>query len=128
MNDEYLQKWLLRADNDLKVAEHEMGTPKDELVTEAVCFHCQQAAEKYLKAYLVRRSVDFGKTHNLEYLIELCSKQDEEFRTLEVGNLTFYAVEVRYPDEFYTPGVEEARESIEIAKRVQKFVTKKVKE
>jgi HEPN domain-containing protein len=128
MNDEYLRKWLSRADNDLKVAEHEMAAPKDELVTEAVCFHCQQAAEKYPKAYLVRRSVDFGKTHNLEYLIELCSKQDEEFRMLGVGNLTFYAVEVRYPDEFYTPSVEEARESIEIAKRVQKFVTKKIEE
>jgi HEPN domain-containing protein len=100
MNDEYLQKWLLRADNDLKVAEHEMAVPQEELVTEAVCFHCQQAVEKYLKAYLVRRSVDFGKTHNLEYLVELCSKQDEEFCTLEVGNLTFYAVEVRYPDAF----------------------------
>ncbi|MHC4154574.1 MAG: HEPN domain-containing protein [Planctomycetota bacterium] len=128
MSDEYLQKWLIRADNDLKVAEREMAAPQGELVTEAVCFHCQQAAEKYLKAYLVRRSVDFGKTHNLEYLVELCSKQDEEFRTLEVGNLTFYAVEVRYPDAFYTPSVEEARESIEIAKRVQKFVTKKIKE
>ncbi|MHC4620270.1 MAG: HEPN domain-containing protein [Planctomycetota bacterium] len=128
MKDEYLQKWLLRADNDLKVAEHEMAAPQEEVVTEAVCFHCQQAAEKYLKAYLVRRSVDFGKTHNLEYLVELCSKEDEEFRTLEVGNLTFYAVEVRYPDGFYTPSVEEAHESIEIAKRVQEFVVKKIRE
>ncbi|HUW18582.1 MAG TPA: HEPN domain-containing protein [Sedimentisphaerales bacterium] len=128
MNDEYLQKWLLRADNDLKVAEHEMAAPKDELVTEAVCFHCQQAVEKYLKACLVRHNVDFGKTHNLEYLVELCSKEDIEFRALEVGNLTFYAVEVRYPDAFYTPSVEEARESIEIAKRVRKFVIKKIEE
>jgi len=128
MSDEYLQKWLLRADNDLKVAEREMAAPQDALVTEAVCFHCQQAAEKYLKGYLVRRGVDFGKTHNLEYLVELWSNEDEEFSTLEVGNLTFYAVEVRYPDEFYTPSVEEARESIEIAKRVQAFVVRKIKE
>jgi HEPN domain-containing protein len=128
MSDEYLQKWLLRADNDLKVAEREMAAPQDELVTEAVCFHCQQGAEKYLKAYLVRRGVDFGKTHNLEYLVQLCSKEDEEFRRLEVGNLTFYAVEVRYPDEFYTPSVEEARESIEIAKRVREFVIGKIRE
>ena len=126
MNDEYLQKWLLRADNDLKVAEREMAAPQDELVTEAVCFHCQQAVEKYLKAYLVRRNVDFGKTHNLEYLVALCSKQDIEFRPLEVGNLTFYAVEVRYRDDFYTPSVEEARESIEIAKRVRDFVIEKI--
>ena len=103
MSDDYLEKWLSKAEDDLTVAEHEMATPEDERVTDAVCFHCQQAVEKYLKTYLIRCNVDFGKTHNLEYLLELCSKQDEEFSAIEVSNLTFYAVEVLYPGEFYTP-------------------------
>ncbi len=92
------------------------------------CVLCQQAVEKYLKAYLIRRNVDFGKTHNLEYLLELCAGQDEAFHTIDVGNLTFYAVEVRYPSEFTTPSIKEAKDSLKIAKHVQSFVLKKLKE
>jgi len=127
VNDEYLQKWIIKADNDLKVAKHEMNADKDERVTEAICFHCQQVVEKYLKAFLIFQNVDFGKTHNLEYLLELCSKRDKEFRGINVGNLSFYAVEVRYPDDFYIPTVTEAKESIKIAKRVKKFVLNRIK-
>jgi len=70
--------------------------------------------------------MEFGKTHNLEYLLELCVKEDDEFKGIEVGNLSFYAVEVRYPDEFYTPSIEEAKECLEIARKVREFVMKKL--
>jgi len=79
MIDEYVKKWLIKANNDLKVAENEMKLPPEEMVTEAVCFHSQQAVEKILKAYLITKNVEFGKTHNLEYLLELCVKEDSEF-------------------------------------------------
>jgi HEPN domain-containing protein len=70
--------------------------------------------------------VEFGKTHNLEYLLEVCVKKDDEFKGIEVGNLSFYAVEVRYPDEFYIPSIDEAKESLEIARKVKEFVTMKL--
>ena len=127
MSDKYVKKWLTKASNDLKVAEHVLASPKDEVITDAVCFHAQQAAEKFLKAYLVTRNVDFGKTHNLEFLVELCAKVDNEFNDVDVGNLTFYAVEVRYPDEFYTPTIEEAQNSIKIAKKIEAFILDKLK-
>ncbi len=64
MKDEYLQRWIVKAGNDLKVAEHEINMGDDECVTEAVCFHCQQVVEKILKAYLIFHKNEFGKTHN----------------------------------------------------------------
>ena len=73
MNDEYLKNWIKKADNDLKVAEHELRIDKDDRVTEAICFHCQQSVEKYLKAFLIYCKAEFGKTHNLEFLLELCA-------------------------------------------------------
>lgn len=127
MKDEYLKRWLIKADNDLKVAEHEMETNEKERVKEAICFHCQQAVEKYLKAYLIFHKTDFGRTHNLEYLLTLCSKKDEEFKKIDVGNLSFYAVEIRYPDDFYIPTTKETEESIKIAKQVKEFVLRKLK-
>jgi HEPN domain-containing protein len=96
------------------------------MVTDGVCFHCQQFVEKLLKAYLVSKNIDFGKTHNLEFLLELCKIQDSDFQGLNVGNLSFYAVEVRYPDEFYIPSVAEANECFEIASIARDFILKKL--
>ncbi len=127
MNNEYLQNWILKADKDLKVAEHELDIDRENRVTEAICFHCQQAVEKYLKAYLIFRNVDFGKTHNIEYLLELCATYDKVFHTIEVGNLSFYAVEVRYPDDFYIPTTKEAKESMKIARTVKNIVLDRIK-
>ena len=46
-----VKQWLIKADNDLTIAGRDLKT--DDPVTDAICFHAQQAAEKYLKAYLV---------------------------------------------------------------------------
>ena len=98
----------------------------EEPITDVICFHCQQAAEKYLKAYLISKNVDFGKTHNLEYLVKLCSEIDTEFENVKVGDLSFYAVEVRYPDDFYMPTIDEAKESLKLAKELEVFIKNKL--
>ncbi len=46
MIDEYIKKWIIKADNDLKVAKNELSLDKQDTVTDAVCFHAQQAVEK----------------------------------------------------------------------------------
>lgn len=126
MIDDYIRKWIIKADNDFKVAEHELNQAENEMVTDAICFHCQQSVEKLLKAYLASKNIDFGKTHNLEFLLELCKKQDTIFENIYVGDLSFYAVEVRYPDEFYIPSVEEAKECFRIASIVRDSMMKEL--
>jgi len=49
MIDEYLEKWLAKAGNDLKAAESLINQEPEDMVTDAICFHSQQAVEKYLK-------------------------------------------------------------------------------
>ncbi|OGL39502.1 MAG: DNA-binding protein, partial [Candidatus Schekmanbacteria bacterium GWA2_38_11] len=100
---EEVKRWLIKAIEDFNIAKHELTFPKKEISTGPVCFHAQQLVEKLFKAYLVLNKIDFGKTHDLEHLLKLCSELDSEFKDLDVGNLTNYAVEVRYPDEFYIP-------------------------
>ncbi len=126
MIDEYLEKWLIKARNDLKVAENEIKLSPEDMVTDAICFHSQQAVEKYLKAYLVFKEIDFDKSHKLEYLLEICIEQDNDFSEIDIGNLSFYAVEVRYPDDFYIPSEEEASECLKIARTVKEFIFKKL--
>ncbi len=128
MKDGYIERWLIKADNDLKVAENELKLSVEDMVTDAICFHAQQAVEKYLKAYLITKNIDFGRTHNLEFLLKLCTGQDPEFQQIDVKDLSFYAVQVRYPDEFYIPSVDETQEYVEIARSVRKFVLEKLED
>ncbi len=107
--------------------EHELSFPNEEIPTGAVCFHAQQCVEKLLKAFLVYHQKEFGRTHNIEFLIRLCSEIDKDFAHLASGDLSFYAVEVRYPDDFYVPSVEESRECYSIAISAKEFVFNKLK-
>jgi len=125
--DERVKKWIIKAMEDYKTVENEFKLSEEEIVTSSVCFHCQQFVEKMLKAFLTSKGVDFGRTHNLEFLIKLCSDIDTEFKELDVGNLTDYAVEVRYADEFYIPTLEEAKRAFEIAKKAKEFIFRKMK-
>jgi len=85
--------------------------------------------EKMLKAFLLNYNIEFGKTHSIEYLIKLCSKIDKEFEKLYeiIEGLTEYAIDVRYPDKFYIPSIEEAKEAFDTATKVKEFVLRKLK-
>jgi len=125
--DERIRRWVEKALEDFRIVQHELSFPDEEIATGPVCFHCQQVVEKLLKAYLILKGTDFGKTHNLEFLVALCMKHDSDFERLDIGDLTFYAVEVRYPNEFYIPTVEEARKCFKIASESKDFILQKLK-
>jgi HEPN domain-containing protein len=66
---------------------------------EIVCYHCQQSAEKILKAFLIMQSEPLQKTHDLNILLNLCVNYDEAFDEYAAAciRLTSYAVFTRYP-------------------------------
>jgi HEPN domain-containing protein len=123
---EFVGKWIAKADNDLTIAKDERFLKNENHVTDGICFHCQQAVEKYLKAYLTLKDIDIGKTHNLEILAMHCSKIDTGFNELNFGNLSQYGVAIRYPDDFYMPTLAEADNAIQIAEQVRKFAVGKI--
>ena len=65
----------------------------------AACFHCQQAAEKYLKALLQELGLGVPRTHELEDLLDLLLPHDATLAPLRrsLRSLTPYAVNFRYP-------------------------------
>jgi HEPN domain-containing protein len=114
-----LREWLRKADADLAVAEHLLSdeTP----FHEAVCFHCQQAAEKYLKALLVWREVYFPKTHDLEELLDLADTVNQHVAAglRDTIVLTPYGVELRYPGDRPDATSAQARQAVELARLVR---------
>jgi len=124
--EDLVNKWIKKANKDLLSAERELSF--EDPVTETVCFHSQQAVEKYLKAFLVYHQIHFTKTHRIMDLLELCATVDSSFKDEleDADNLTDYAVEVRYPDVWVEPGIEETEEALEIANKVKEFVLSKI--
>jgi HEPN domain-containing protein len=102
------RRWVVRAEHDLKVAEHTLEIPED-CPFEVVGFHGQQCAEKYLKALLVLKAIDFPKTHDLRYLVEMIPPELALGLDLtDLALLNRYAVEGRYPDAWGEPDRAEA--------------------
>jgi HEPN domain-containing protein len=122
-----VKDWLLKAESDLKIGKDEIQM-KDP-ATDAICFHMQQAVEKYLKAFLVFNNKEIRKTHDIAELIEICKEIDHDFEYLyeiKADKLTLYAVEFRYPGLVLFPSLEETKETIEIAEKVKAFVLEKL--
>lgn len=117
--------WLRRAHNDWSAARTLFTPPK--CAFEIVAFHCQQAVEKTLKAYLISRAVEIEKIHDLGRIVRRCMPLDAAFATLrdDVEPLTQYAVVARYPG-LPVPTAKEVARALEVVERVWTFVTSRL--
>jgi HEPN domain-containing protein len=112
--------WFRKGDSDLADARR---TVASEGPYDTACFHAQQAAEKYLKGYLVWQDQPIPRTHDLEELQQLCLRVNPmpELAGLDLTNLTGYGVELRYDAEFW-PSQGTAREAVALADRVRAII------
>jgi HEPN domain-containing protein len=111
--------WVEYAEEDLVMAKSALKRSKP--LTSSSCFHSQQCAEKYFKAMLISKNVEFPKTHDLLILNTLCVQAGifTGFTKDDLGRLSGYAVHTRYPGN--QPAPEEAREALQIAMTVRRF-------
>ncbi len=93
------RQWVEKAEADYRIARQISRNKLPE--HDGVCFHCQQCAEKYLKAMLEELSVNHPKTHNLPHLASLLLPYHATLRSLGRGLifLTPFAVDIRYPGD-----------------------------
>lgn len=120
-NIKLAQEWARKGESDLKNAEvllEEGGT------VDAVCFHSQQAVEKYLKAFLVYHQFPIRKIHSLVVLAKQCAQKESrlldfmnEYKTLEA-----YYIESRYPPETHIYTQEEGKEAYSLARQIVDFI------
>jgi HEPN domain-containing protein len=95
---ELVREWFEIASTDLRTAKHLYETmyPKP---FEIICYHCQQAAEKALKGYLLDQGKEPDRIHDLPKLCETCTEYDPSFNSIYEActKLTAYATTARYP-------------------------------
>ena len=90
--------WLRVAGSDQHVAQVCMTI--DPPAHDAAAFHCQQAAEKLLKGFLVGPNLDFGKTHDLGRLARAVASRFPSVAPLlsTIDDWTAWNIAARYPD------------------------------
>jgi HEPN domain-containing protein len=118
------EEWLKVAKEDLRAAKVLL---KEELYS-AVTYHCQQAAEKTLKAYLVFKKQPVLKTHDLTKLVELCMGEDREFEKVYIyaRYLNPFSTKFRYPSEYDIPDAGHAENTIKQTRKLMDFVADKI--
>lgn len=124
---DFVQNWLRKAEGDLRAAERLLEIEQEDHFASA--FHAQQAAEKFLKAYLVRHQITFPKTHSIEQLLDLIAPTDPslEEELAPATMLTPYGVEFRYPGEEIAD-IEAAQQALQEAKRVRTAILKQLED
>ncbi|MGL4944090.1 MAG: HEPN domain-containing protein [Thermoguttaceae bacterium] len=97
---EEVNEWLRFAEMDLTAANHLWQTLHPQPL-EVICYHCQQAAEKSLKAIFVAHEHEVVKTHDLTLLYATLVKLDAEILPLKepCKKLNIYSSQARYPNE-----------------------------
>ena len=117
-----VERWLAKASNDLRTAETMISTVPP--VVDITCYHSQQCVEKCLKAFLTSVGRHVEKTHSLPRLVELCVEMNEAFGALvSIGlELTDYAVQSRYPDDWREIPLPEAEAAVQMAREAFIFV------
>lgn len=116
--------WMVKAWRDLEIARR-AATGQPPFYDIAV-YHCQQAAEKAVKAFLVHHGKPYEKTHDIEVLVDLAGEVNSGFSQLAdaADALTPYATRFRYPNATFAiePQPSEYDEALKYAQTIYDFV------
>lgn len=124
--EQLIEEWITKAEHDLGMAELAIANKPE--YKDLICFHCQQCAEKYLKAYLIRLNISFRKSHSLNYLLDLLAAGDNVpdgiYNAAEI--LEDYGVEIRYPGDWAQLNEEDIYEAYQAALKIKEFIKGKI--
>ena len=124
-----VREWLSKADEDLNFAK--VNLEEGNNFYAQICFHFQQAAEKYFKAFIVAYDLEFEKIHNLIALLKICGKKDASMLSLleqcELLNTAY--IDTRYPVHWPTDYSKDKAQKMQnaahkVAQAVKEILTK----
>jgi HEPN domain-containing protein len=124
---EIIREWISKADEDFEFA---LSTLKEGKTFYAqICFHFQQASEKYLKSFIIAQELELRKIHDLPLLLKICSSKDpslEEIRE-DCEYLNPFYVDTRYPVHWPTNfSLHEAQKAHHSASRIRSIIKEKL--
>ena len=124
-----VKEWVRYAQMDYDTAK-KISESFNPVPLEIVCFHCQQAAEKILKAYAILMGEPLKKVHDLVILIAQCKKYNPKFSDLDriAVMLNDYAVIYKYPTNEDAVIKQDMDAALENAKTLLEFTKAQINE
>ena len=119
------REWLNRARSSLALAK----THLPEAYLEDLCFEAQQAAEKAIKAVMIKRNIEFPYVHDLGRLLSLLEAEGENMPRVvrKAEELTRYALVTRYPGIARPVSEQEHTEAVAIAEAVVQWAQERIR-
>lgn len=119
---DFVHQCVNRAHRDLAACEVLLKEAFEDY--ENAGFHAQQSAEKFIKAFLISRQIEFPKTHDITLLRQLVARVDPELaKKLAIADsLTPYGVEFRYPGDFPSVSRDEGEKALRLAEQTRDIV------
>jgi HEPN domain-containing protein len=119
------REWLNRAVSNLALAKSKVAGA----YLEDLCFEAQQAAEKAIKAVMIKRSIEFPYVHDLARLLSMLEEAGEEIPEVvrKAEELTRYAVVTRYPGIARPVSEQEYAEAVAVAKEVVRWAGEQIR-
>jgi HEPN domain-containing protein len=113
------REWVVKAEEDF-LAATALNRRRKTPLWNVVCFHVQQAVEKYLKARLEEAGLNVPKTHDLLHLLNLATPTEPLWSSYHAAFslLVSYAVQTRYPGHSVTKN--DAHHAIKLCREFRK--------
>lgn len=127
VDKQVVDNWINKADEDMVFAKAILEDNLEFYLQ--ICFSLHQATEKYLKAYIMAKGLEFEKIHDLTKLLQICAQKDEGFNNFsEAAKLLnpFY-IGTRYPDFEVKISKSQTENILNLAEGIAIFVKEKIK-
>lgn len=97
-----VNEWLKKADEDFGFA---VSIIEDSTYYAQICFHFHQAAEKYLKSFIIAWDLEFKKIHDLPVLLKLCLSKESNLNAVmnDCKFLNRFYIDTRYTGQLGIP-------------------------
>ena len=124
MSIEYTE-WVNYSEKDFIAAQFLMTATNPPI--EIICYHCQQSAEKLLKAFLIKNDIIPSRTHDLNLLVNECVKIENTISILkkECNRLNDFGVNTRYPNNMDLE-LEDAKIALKDAEKIKEYILSKI--
>ncbi len=119
------REWMNRARSSLAIAKNRVP----QAYLEDLCFNAQQAAEKFIKAVLISRDMEFPYIHDLARLLSILEDAGEPIPDSvgRASGLTKYASVTRYPGDMRSVTEQEYAEALEIAEHILRWAEERIR-
>jgi HEPN domain-containing protein len=124
MNPNDPLSWFEKGDRDFALVQDML--PNQFTYPDLICYHCQQAVEKYLKSLIVQKGLPLKRTHDLEELLDILATSGMSILEEDYDNalkINDYAVLIRYPSTNSDPSESDVKEAILIVEHFRNIVT-----